>query len=433
MLKRLARWLRAAGLDVEWQEEPEPPARVLLRTRKENRVLLTRTRRGVPLGERRVMILESEDLVDQLAEVFRVYGSPSPGLRFTRCTLCNVLLQPLDIEKARPRLPETVRDWCGEVWTCPECSRLYWEGSHVGSMERLLGDALERARGRTTPVATHIMSQRHTETAVARSWDRYDAFLRRLFGEHDRAWSGYRKKRRSLRSKFLSRMGELGLATLDEYTDHVKSHPQEKGRLNEILSITVSRFFRDREEWTRLTKRFGDLGQGGKVRAWSLGCASGEEPFTLRILWEEWCETARNQCSLEIYASDVSSVCLRRARAGLYPEGAVHSIPEALRQKYFQPRPGSLFELDSRIRASVEFARLDFLEDPWPEGPFDLVMCRNVVFMYLEGETRQRIGLKIVECLRAGGILMVGSDEGRHVPGLGLRSREGCLWEKPRM
>jgi chemotaxis protein methyltransferase CheR len=182
-----------------------------------------------------------------------------------------------------------------------------------------------------------------------------------------------------------------------------------------------------------LTKRFGDLGQGGKVRAWSLGCASGEEPFTLRILWEEWCETARNQCSLEIYASDVSSVCLRRARAGLYPEGAVHSIPEALRQKYFQPRPGSLFELDSRIRASVEFARLDFLEDPWPEGPFDLVMCRNVVFMYLEGETRQRIGLKIVECLRAGGILMVGSDEGRHVPGLGLRSREGCLWEKPRM
>jgi chemotaxis methyl-accepting protein methylase len=336
----------------------------------------------------------------------------------------------LEIEKARPRLPETVREWCGEVWTCPDCSRLYWEGSHVGSMERLLGEALERARGRAISSSRHISPQRQSETAVARSWDRYDAFLRRLFGEHDRAWSGYRKKRRSLRSKFLSRMGELGLTTLDEYADHVKSHPREGSRLNEILSITVSRFFRDREEWTRLTRRFGDLVRGGKVRAWSLGCASGEEPFTLRILWEEWCETTDRECSLEIYASDVSSICLERARAGLYPEGAVHSIPESLRRKHFRRRPGNLFELDSRVRTSVEFARLDMLEDPWPEGPFDLVMCRNLPFTYLEGETRRRVSLKIVERLREGGILMVGSNEGRRVPGLGLRSLEGCLWER---
>lgn len=426
MLKRLARWLRAAGYDVEWLDAPEPLARVLPRIRRDDRVLLTRTRRGVPQGDRAIMVFESEDLVGQLGEFFGVHGPPSAGSRFSRCTLCNVLLLPVEIEKVRSRLPRSVREWCRVVWTCPNCSRLYWDGSHVGSMERILDEAASRARRSWTPSPPRPAD----ETVAARSWDRYDEFLRRLFGEHDRAWRGFRRKRRSLRPKFLARMGELGLSSLDAYADYIRAHPSERKRLNETLSVTVSRFFRDREEWSRLRRHFGDLVREGRARAWSVGCASGEEPFTLRICWEDWRESSGPDHELRILATDVSDVCLRRAGEGIYPEGAVHSVPAALREKFFRSLPGDLFELDPRTKNSVEFSKVDLLEDSWPEGRFDLIMCRNFVFTYLEGDTLRRIGHRLAQCLREEGILMVGSNEGRRLHDFGLLHLEGCLWRR---
>jgi chemotaxis protein methyltransferase CheR len=228
-------------------------------------------------------------------------------------------------------------------------------------------------------------------------------------------------------------MGELGLTSLDDYLTHLEAHPTELGVLHGILSITVSRFFRDREEWIRLRRHLPELARVGGLRAWSVGCASGEEPYTLSILWKLWSKGVRAQKgTLDILATDISSTCLERARRRIYPEGAVHSAPPEALRGYFRRGGSGLYELDRRIASTVAFKRLDLLGDPWPEGPFDLILCRNLVFTYLEEPVRSEVARRLLDRVRPGGFLMVGSNE-RPPQGVSPRLRhvEGCLWGLP--
>ncbi len=267
--------------------------------------------------------------------------------------------------------------------------------------------------------------------ATAREWNQFDESLRGLLNDHHYAWRGFRRKRRGLRTRLAQRVLELGLEGVSAYREYVGTHPAEISRLHEILSITVSRFFRDREEWARLEARFTDLAGAARARAWSVGCACGEEPYTLRILWNRWNERAAVAVALDILATDISPVCLERARRGVYTESAVHDVPEALRRRHFHRRPRGDWELDAILRAQVTFSRHDLLRDPWPDGPFDLILCRNFVFTYLEDPVRCDLANRLVDRLRAGGILMVGSND--RLEGLTWEAERlrGCLWRRP--
>jgi len=187
-------------------------------------------------------------------------------------------------------------------------------------------------------------------------------------------------------------MAELGLGDYEEYLDHITAHPEESARLAGLLAVTISRFFRDREDWAEL----GELGlrelaargrQGRRpVRAASLGCASGEESYTLRILWTE----CAPEVPLDLLAADVKADVLARAEAAVYTGTSVHSVPGDLLARYFRREPGaagSVYRLDRRIADAVHFIHLDFTRDSLP-GPFDLLLCRNSAFTYL-GAARQ--------------------------------------------
>jgi chemotaxis methyl-accepting protein methylase/uncharacterized protein with PIN domain len=458
MLGRLARWLRAAGWDVTWEARPRPWAEVLLRARREGRWLLSRNRSGAWYpGQPGVLILQTETLREQLAEVFAALGAPPEDRRFTRCTLCNTPLKAVPLEEARPRLPRAVRDRCREVWSCPACRRLYWEGTHVDSMERVFAEARELARSRSAPAIGELDWGR-VRSRRAREQDRFDAFLRELFRRTGYSWAGFRRKRRGLRSKILGRIGELGLDSLESYLDYLRGHPEEEKQLHKLLAVTVTRFFRDRTEWFRLRDVFPELAAGGSARAWSVGCASGEEPYTLRILWTEWEREQGRSVPLELLATDISPECLERARQGVYPESAVHSVPEEILRRYFrregagdvdgdvrtassresqgessgrQRRGEEVWRLDPTLLREVEFRQLDLLGDRWPEGRFDLILCRNFVFTYLDEPLRTQIGQRLVERLRPGGILMVGSNDRVRADALGLVHVVGTLWRKP--
>jgi chemotaxis methyl-accepting protein methylase len=326
---------------------------------------------------------------------------------------------------------------------------LYWRGTHAKSIEQRLLKAVMEARGPATglsPAGEGSQPEGQcTDTSLVPpvpSWETFDAFLRRLFAAHHFSWQGFRRKRRSLLRRFLRRIAELGLHCLEEYELYLQTHPDEAARLHEILCVTVSRFFRDREEWWGLWQRLSELkraatgGETGMISAWSVACASGEEPYTLCILWRTFCEEGGVDLPIRTVATDISAPCLKRAAAGLYPEGALRSMPPALRERFFRKLEGRNYELDADVRNAVEFKQIDHLREPWPtmtQAGFDLILCRNFAFTYLDEPLRSSFGRRLVDALRPGGLFMVGSNDrlgGDRFDGtiLGLERIGGCLW-----
>ena len=210
------------------------------------------------------------------------------------------------------------------------------------------------------------------------------AFLQWALPPLGRRWAGYRKVRRQVCRRVRGRVTELGLDGFEAYRQRLEDDPAEWQVLDGLTNVTISRFNRDRGVFELLARV---IPHGARV--WSAGCASGEEPYTLALLRDD----------LEILATDVDPAMLRRAEAGRYPASALRELPD--RDAF---RDGVL---DERVRRRVTFALHDVRDDP-PAGPFDLVLCRNLVFTYFD-EATQRAALQRFACVTS--TLVIGAHE----------------------
>ncbi|MFH1279148.1 MAG: DUF5615 family PIN-like protein [Candidatus Eisenbacteria bacterium] len=398
MLGRLARWLRGAGLDTAYAGDgaATDDDDILRRARREKRIVVTRDQR-FPGGPEEVIVVESRGLGDQLVEVLRRFPEFDPLARpFSRCMECNGEVRPEDDPPGRPAGTK------GPFTRCDDCGRLFWEGSHAPRIREKLGRAKQG-------VERVVADER---AGVPRPIERaeFDRFLEDALPLLGFSWRGYRRVRFGLRTRIRRRMADLGIRTLDVYGDRVRRDREERRALRRLLRVTISRFFRDRALWLRFPAvLFPDLvllAGDGPARIWSLGCASGEEPFTLRMVWDREGPAGG---ALEIMGGDISEDCLARAREGLYPESALHNTPPDYRERYFRPE-GGLFRLDRHVTGSVRFERFDWADDDWP-GPFHGIFARNGMFTYLDGPGRRRASGKIAASLLPGGFLWIGGNE----------------------
>jgi chemotaxis protein methyltransferase CheR len=158
--------------------------------------------------------------------------------------------------------------------------------------------------------------------------------------------------------------------------------------------------------------------KGNPVRAWSAGCASGEEAYTLRILWDG---LPGENPVLSILATDVDGACLQRAGEGLYAESSLREVPAAIVEKYFRKEDGG-FRLREDVVRSVEFRNHDLQRNP-PPGAFDLVLCRNAAFTYFAIPHRIAVTEAIAKALSPDGFLVIGRTE--KIP------REAASWFAP--
>jgi chemotaxis methyl-accepting protein methylase len=210
-------------------------------------------------------------------------------------------------------------------------------------------------------------------------------------------------RRRGVRRRLIRRMEALGLRDWADYAERVVSDPAERGGLPALLGVTISRFWRNRGLWEWLAGVLPTLCREG-VRAWSCGCASGEEPYSLAMLWREHCPHR-----LGCLATDIDPVVLARAEAGLYPPGSLRELPAPLKAKYFSPERGGL-RIGPEARRLVTFRRHDVLREPLP-GRFDLIMCRNMAFTYFGPEARIEAARRLAAALTPGGLLVIGRKE----------------------
>lgn len=240
----------------------------------------------------------------------------------------------------------------------------------------------------------------------------FDHFLREASPLEGLAWRKYR--RGSARRRVEFRLKELGLDGFDAYLDLLRSDPKERAGLADLMRVTVSRFFREREQWRTLADNIlptllaGDKGVD-VIHAWSAGCCGGEEPYTLALVWLESIAPHHPGSAIEIIASDIDEASLERARAARYDSGSLREVPPETLARYLTREKGH-WSLAGAVKGLVRLERRNVMSDPLPSG-MDLVLCRYLAFTYYSGERLLAATVRLWETLRPGGVLMVGKKE----------------------
>ena len=252
-------------------------------------------------------------------------------------------------------------------------------------------------------------------------------------------WPGFRKVRKRVYKRIARRIQELGLSGLSAYRAHLGAHAAEWAILDGLCRIPISRFYRDRGVFQFLEEavlpELGTLAAGRgetELGCWSIGCASGEEPYTLAIVWRLGPGRRVPNLRLRVLATDVDADNLARARGGCYSPSSLKDLPPAYLEQAFVPTDRG-WRLHETYREGVIFLEQD-IRRAAPPGPFHLVLCRNAAFTYFD-EARQRDVLRtIVERLVPGGALVIGSGESLpdDVPGLEVWSEKARVYRRGR-
>jgi chemotaxis protein methyltransferase CheR len=224
-------------------------------------------------------------------------------------------------------------------------------------------------------------------------------------------WRGFRNVRGQVKKRIVRRMHALGVDGWAAYAAHLEQHADEWAVLDSCCRVTISRFYRDHQVFDHLA---GDIlpalaRGGGPVRLWSAGCASGEEPYTLAMVWKLRVEPAFPGVRAQIIATDIDPVLLARAAAGVYASGTLVELTADLRDAAFEPTDGD-FRVRPEIRAAIEF-RCEDLRQHQPDGPFHVILCRNLAFTYFDASLQQTMLTRFAERLAPGGVLVVGRHE----------------------
>lgn len=251
----------------------------------------------------------------------------------------------------------------------------------------------------------------------------FDRFLQEAAPIEGLVWRKYR--RRSARHRVERRIRELGLDSFAAYLDRLRADPTERSGLADLMRVTVSRFFREREQWRTLAETVLPELLTGKtaaepLRAWSAGCCAGEEPYTLAMVWLERIAPFQPERAIEVIASDIDAASLERAGAARYGESSLREVPPETRARFFARERG-LWSVADEVKRLVRLECRNVMNDPLPAG-MDLVLCRYLVFTYYRGERLLAATHRLWEALRPGGVLMVGRKE--QIP-------EAAAWFEP--
>ncbi len=221
-------------------------------------------------------------------------------------------------------------------------------------------------------------------------------------------------KQSTIRRRIERRMVVHNLKDMDAYARYLHENPAEVHILFKELLINVTSFFRDKEAFEALNndalpRIFENKPENYIFRIWVPGCASGEEAYSLAILFREYMDSVKQDFKLQIYATDIDDDAIATARAGMYPANiAIDVSPERLRRYFTKEESG--FRIKKEIREQVVFAIQNVIKDP-PFTKMDMISCRNLL-IYLEAELQNRVIPAFHYALRPDGVLFLSPSEG---------------------
>lgn len=229
----------------------------------------------------------------------------------------------------------------------------------------------------------------------------------------DRGFGCSSYKERCLRRRIAVRMRACGVHTYADYARVLDADGAEYDRLIDALTINVTKLFRNWDVYAYLAEHVLPAlweSCAGPLRVWSAGCASGEEPYSLAVLFHD--HVANHGSGpierLEVLGTDIDLGSLSAAERGTYSTPAFAETPEPLRRRYFSG--DEPFQVAPTIRRSVRFARHDLLRDPVPHAAYHLIACRNVL-IYFDRDTQEALFEIFHTALVPGGVLLLGKVE----------------------
>ncbi|MBI3658734.1 MAG: protein-glutamate O-methyltransferase [Acidobacteria bacterium] len=223
-------------------------------------------------------------------------------------------------------------------------------------------------------------------------------------------------KAKLVTSRLMKHMRALGLETFSRYLECVRQDRsgRELATMVDLLTTNKTGFFRENRHFEYLRQMIlpKQIAAKRRLRLWSAGCSSGEEPFSVGILLREEIPNLTSW-DVRILGTDISDRVLTKARAAVYEEDALKNIWPSIPPKYFsvaRTMPTRAYRVADSVRSLVRFAKLNLM-GAWPmKGPFDVIFCRNVM-IYFDKPTQQALVRRFWELLEPGGHLFVGHSE----------------------
>ncbi len=235
---------------------------------------------------------------------------------------------------------------------------------------------------------------------------------KRIFTERGLDLRQYREK--CLKRRINMRLRATGTNTYPEYLAVLRREPSEYERLFDVLTINVTNFFRDKNTYRVIEKTVipelvsSKKRQGKKlIRIWSAGCASGEEPYSLAILFHQVLGKRIANYLISIYATDIDAKVLANAKRAEYEDDTVSKVDENILKKYFNH--DLKYSLKEEIKQMVKFKRDDLISGK-SLTHLDIIICRNV-FIYFIKDLQAKLIDKFYEGLNQGGYLIIGMTE----------------------
>ena len=235
-----------------------------------------------------------------------------------------------------------------------------------------------------------------------------------LRGQSGQDFSLYKKSTISRRVE--RRMGLHQITKITDYVRYLRENPQESELLFKELLIGVTNFFRDPEVWDQLKNKIipeflATRPQGGMLRAWTAGCSTGEEAYSLAIIFKEALDKVKpaKNFSLQIFATDLDKDAIDKARAGVYPPNVSADVSEKRLRDFFVKEENGNYRVKKEIREMIIFAPQNLVMHA-PFTKLDFVTCRNLL-IYLDAELQKKLMPLFHYGLNPGGILLLGSAE----------------------
>ncbi len=234
----------------------------------------------------------------------------------------------------------------------------------------------------------------------------YEAFKQSIYDMTKIDLNAY--KERQMKRRIEALITKHSIESYSEYVNKLKSDKVIYEEFINYITINVSEFFRNPEQWTLLERevipylmeRFGK-----DLKIWSAACSTGDEPYSLVMLLSKFIPLNK----IKIIATDIDKQVMDKAKVGLYHEKSLKGVPDDFLKKYFVKINEHTYQITDQIKACVEFKQHDLLRDAYPAG-CDLIICRNVL-IYFTDEAKNKIYMDFHKALKKEALLFVGSTE----------------------
>jgi two-component system CheB/CheR fusion protein len=252
------------------------------------------------------------------------------------------------------------------------------------------------------------------EEVAARDQSSLEKIMILLRAQTGHDFSGY--KQSTIYRRIERRMSLHQVTKISDYVRYLRENPQESELLFKEVLIGVTNFFRDPAVWELLRDKvipeyLSARPQGGTLRAWVAGCSTGEEAYSLAIVFKEVLERIKKtkNFTLQIFATDLDADAIDKARAGVYPDNIRADVSEKRLRQFFFKNEHDGYSVQKSIREMLIFAPQNLVMHP-PFTKLDFLTCRNLL-IYLDAEVQKRLMPNFHYCLNPDGILLLGSAE----------------------